>query len=71
MNETDFHPVLLNAVRHHQEFYSGKRSCLIKVSLGIVESDEKDLSVISKLHAIQGKFIPGVPYDGLDWKHDF
>lgn len=71
MKDANFHPALLNAVKHHQEFYAGERSCLIKVSLGINESEEKDIDVLSKLHAIQGKYISGVPYDGLDWEHDF
>ena len=71
MNDAYFHPALLNTIKHHQEFYAGERSCLIKVSLGINESEEKDSSIISKLHATQEKYVPGVPYDGLDWEHDF
>ena len=67
--DTQFHPELLAAVRRHQEFFAGKRACLIKVYVN--DSDEKEPSVRAKYEAAQKKFVPGVPYDGLDWNKDF
>ncbi len=71
MKDSDFHPALLNAVKHHQAFFSGDRSYLIKVHLHIQESAETDCNVKSRWRAMQDNYVPGVPYEGLDWEHDF
>ncbi len=71
MSYTSYHPALLNAVKHHQEFFEGTRSCLIKVHTHINESQEKDTNVKAKYQAMQKNFVADVPYDGLDWNKDF
>ena len=71
MNDTQYHPALLRAVKHHREFYEGKRNYLIKVYVNIDEAAENDTAVKSKYQAMQKKFIAGVPYDGMDWNADF
>lgn len=71
MSDTQYHPSLLAAVKRHQEFFQGKRSYLIKMSVNLLESTEGDLRVKQKHQEMLKRFVPDVPYDGLDWNREF
>lgn len=83
MTNEAFHPALLAAVQRNRDFFSGKRQYLVKVKLLGVDDNSfgvkaykdavENLSAEERkaMEAMQGKLVPEIPYEGLDWKNDF